>query len=689
MSSPLHFFDSQDEEEVQLEPVVSPTRPVPLAGSLQRIAKPVKGTPLDPESEGSTVFQGSPSLARRGVKTTPKARLRHDDSQIQFAAIESSPLQADPVESQYLTDRQKEVRERQGREAAAMFPEIRSSPRSTSRPTEYILPKLVFKSTQYPAPKSAIDEDTSPTDLPDALMDEFLGSSPTPSSKKSSDYHSNDDPPSSPPFISSHLQVNRLADAPLANQDQAPVQVTANADECTGNRFPEERPPSTKGHPSNGNFKGAVEDAPGPFNDLEGHLELKEPHAPVDAHPISDFDIYADAPSVPSVNQPSIERGDDQANDLMSSFQSEESSHFSVEDDQVTAQLITEMERASQQSATRDETAQPAREETTKRKRTDDSPSVKKKTKRTPAPIDHQAATETPRTGEMVAECVLIKVREADRSRPVPTQQIKRELSASPRPFRGIKGIEETPVAQKRPADHPKDSEPSPSSSQKQDTPTMVQKAPGRPRGSRNSEVISKDAEKEQARPLRKSTRVSECQSGCSTSSPHLSPAASQDSTKEGQWLALGKTPRRGMFRWLRRSSAESEDLGTDTDPTPTASSANEGNAEGIREQSQGQDLQRGGLLATDYHQEHDTTRHNEDNEIEAKQGDGEAQEAGVVVETEGDMPTAQGILQNFQKMLGKIKRVTFGPEEERAMVGILFESVKEVHEAGRRHISL
>ncbi|OBT63074.1 hypothetical protein VE03_07459 [Pseudogymnoascus sp. 23342-1-I1] len=61
--------------------------------------------------------------------TTP--RLRHDDSQIQFAAIESSPPAAadGDDDSQLLTDRQREVKERQHEEAAAMFPDLRKSPR--------------------------------------------------------------------------------------------------------------------------------------------------------------------------------------------------------------------------------------------------------------------------------------------------------------------------------------------------------------------------------------------------------------------------------------------------------------------------------------------------------------------------------------------------------------------------------
>ena len=63
--------------------------------------------------------------------TTP--RLRHDDSQIQFAAISSSPPASTAPDSQLLTDRQREVKERQQQEAATMFPDLRSSPRPKAR----------------------------------------------------------------------------------------------------------------------------------------------------------------------------------------------------------------------------------------------------------------------------------------------------------------------------------------------------------------------------------------------------------------------------------------------------------------------------------------------------------------------------------------------------------------------------
>ena len=666
MSSPLHFVDSQDEEEMQPEPGVSSIRPPLSVGSLQRIAESIRGVSLSPDPRKDVTFQAPPSAGRE-AKTTPTARLRHNDSQIKFTAIESSPLQPELVESQYLTDRQKEVQERQGREAAAMFPEIRSSPRSNSRRRDCNPPKLVFKSAQNPGPKSAIDEDTSPTFPPDALMNEYFGSSPTPTSKRSRERRSDDSPSSSPPLVLAHLQINQLADAPLV---QAPVQLHKNVEEYAGDPVTDDKLPSSEGlHSSNSESDSAVVDAPMPADDQGEASKMQAPQLPTDAHPVSGVDLDVVPPSAPPLIEPSSDN-DDQAPDVTNSFQSECSSHFSVEDDQVTAQLITEMERASsQQIAEQKQRAQSARETTKKRKRTAHSPNKNKKIKRMPASLDPQMTAEVPGAGETVADCVMIKVSEVDRSRPVAPQQVKKERSASPSIFTSIQAIEETLEAKRTPVDHSRGLEADQSSGQRRDKPKAAANIIGHQHGSRNRQTKRED--KHNA--VRKGRRVSERLSGSASSSPQMTRAASQESTKEGQWLALGKTPRRGMFRWLRRSSAEREDPGALT-----------------MEQSAVKDAQGVDLSPADHHPEHHTITRNDDGESTAEQNDGEApaEDSGGFKEGGGEV-TAQGILERFQSMVNNIKRVTFGPEEERAMVGMLFESVKEVHEAGRRHRSM
>ena len=666
---------------MHLEPAVTLTRTPAPAASLARIADSIKQVPLSPHVRQIAVSQGSPSPARRRVKTTPKARLRHDDSQIQFAAIESSPLQPESAEPQYLTDRQKEVKERQGREAAAMFPEIRSSLRSASWPADHDLPKLTFKPTQYSAPNSALEKETSPTYLPDALMNDFLGSSPTPGSKKSNDRRS-DDAPSSPLLISSHFQLNEVPDAPPVHEGHTVVEAVDITERTPVDRLTDESLPTKKSFSTNPEtMEPLLLGGSGLTRDQEDSSKWQGLRVPAALHSKCDSDIHAEAPSASSPDQLSTDNKENPDSGITNSFCSAGSSQFSVEDDQVTAQLITEMERASSQQS-----AKPDVDITKKRKCHADSPNMNRKRKRMPTSSDSQATAAIP-TGETVADCVMIDVREIDCSRTVPAEQIKREMSASPSIFTSTQAVEESNVVQTAPNEAFRHSGASLQSSPDQEMPATANKAVSRPRGLRNSQVKQQEIGQEQASVLPQSRRMSERLSASTTGSPHLSSVSSQDSTKGGQWLALGKTPRKGMFRWLQRSL----DVETQTDPTPRASApANAASSEEIQQGAETQDLHRSELLPADHRPERSSTMGKEDREAVALQRDGEAQtEGSYAIGSQGDTPTAQGILQKFHSMLDSIKRVTFGPEEERAMVGILFESVKEVHEAGRRHNSM
>lgn len=119
----------------------------------------------------------------KSASTTPKPRLRHDDSQIQFAPIDSSPLP--PVgESQHLTEHQKDVLARQ-HQNAQLFPDMSSSPLAQST----ALPKALSKRLDFTSNAQMHVENVdlgTPNGLPDghALMSDDLPSSPTPSSTK-------------------------------------------------------------------------------------------------------------------------------------------------------------------------------------------------------------------------------------------------------------------------------------------------------------------------------------------------------------------------------------------------------------------------------------------------------------------------------------------------------------------------
>jgi hypothetical protein len=145
-------------------------------------------------------FQGTPENSKRKVaKKNLTPRLRHDDSQVQFAAIDSSPLADAVLDSQLLTDRQREVKERQ-RETGAMFANIGVSPRFKT--------KVGFSSltpgSEPPAPKQSSPDDPSTPDLPlrdKALFEDYITSSPTPRRGGFGVQMDIDliDPPSSPP----------------------------------------------------------------------------------------------------------------------------------------------------------------------------------------------------------------------------------------------------------------------------------------------------------------------------------------------------------------------------------------------------------------------------------------------------------------------------------------------------------
>lgn len=130
------FVESMEEFSLPRLPPPSSRR---TTRSASRTNSPVKTPdPVKRRSPTKRRASATPEVKSSGFNLRPKAaapRLRHDDSQIQFAAVESSPqlnLINEEMESQLLTERQKEVRERQ-KENAALFPELRSSPATRTR----------------------------------------------------------------------------------------------------------------------------------------------------------------------------------------------------------------------------------------------------------------------------------------------------------------------------------------------------------------------------------------------------------------------------------------------------------------------------------------------------------------------------------------------------------------------------
>jgi hypothetical protein len=160
---------------------------------------------LTPESKVIPLLQENQETPLRPQKSARKdnPRLRHDDSQIQFAAIDSSPSK---LESQLLTEHQREVKERQEREANAMFADLRSSSKAKSQKADGSQPRLQLSSERV-MEHSDIDEMQSPT-LPQQDNTTFLGSSPTPRERRSMSR----DPSSTRPSSSSARSDRRIPD---------------------------------------------------------------------------------------------------------------------------------------------------------------------------------------------------------------------------------------------------------------------------------------------------------------------------------------------------------------------------------------------------------------------------------------------------------------------------------------------
>ncbi|KAK8210480.1 Rap1-interacting factor 1 N terminal-domain-containing protein [Phyllosticta capitalensis] len=128
-------------------------------------------TALSPHPSSS----GKPS---KKAKPSPVAKLRQQNSQINYAPIESSQ-QDFSIDSQLLTEHQKEVRDRQHGSTAVMFSDINSSPNN--------LPKRTRAAGQendlLPGEGDGELRSTPIANLQSDGLDSFGGSSPTPKSR--------------------------------------------------------------------------------------------------------------------------------------------------------------------------------------------------------------------------------------------------------------------------------------------------------------------------------------------------------------------------------------------------------------------------------------------------------------------------------------------------------------------------
>ncbi|KAL6716476.1 hypothetical protein ACLMJK_006043 [Lecanora helva] len=598
----------------------------------------------------------SPLKTGRGGKTTPKARLRHDDSQIHFTAVESSPLAPEQVVSQDLTDRQKEVKERQGLDAA-IFPEIRSSPKSASKQAQYSLPKLLYKADGGVPIGHAVDDQISPVYPPDALMNEFLGSSPTPTSSKKSPsrLRFDDEPPSSPPLPSTHSNVDQEKSvSPYATmQVRSPV-----TDESRKPHGLEKEDPaddiakSVNLENSSANHR--------PLSDFVPDKGISEPND----HIMSDADIFVDAPSAPNEELVPTEAAA-QIDMVLNSFETDKQSQTQSEADQLTAQLFGEMERASsQQTRKKYQTIQPAQIGRKKRKGSfSNHGSIQKKAKAMPGSSGSQRVSEP----TQVAECVLVQVRPAEGRFGKSPVQIKRERSQSPSFIANTPLENDARISKQR---RKRRSRQSRISQLSQESSSILESSQ---QNSRELNASMNETSNSTSTGSRKSMRLS----GTPTNTAQQAvPRPVEDPIAEpGSMTKTGK--RRASKRWFWTNVEPSDDEIRNNGTPRDDANANVDDA-GQSEHTQ--------QLTGETQTKDSEARDRDCQDPTTDENTPTSQPEQAETEASNNAPTtAAGILQGFRRMLTNIKRVALGREEEREMIGVLSESLQEVLEAGRR----
>ncbi|CAG8978853.1 hypothetical protein HYALB_00008508 [Hymenoscyphus albidus] len=193
---PMQYAETQEDSAflptTSMEFVMKNHR-TPQNGSSPMIRKMRETTPevviqMSTASRRKRPREDTPEMSgrRKSRRRQSTSKLRHDDSQVQFQAIESSPVANGATStSQLLTDRQKEVKERQIADAA-MFPDLKTSPdfQATAKMEIEAEPQLPpRRSSSKPgksrSPRVEIRQ-TTPTPLPPSEDDTFIISSPTP-----------------------------------------------------------------------------------------------------------------------------------------------------------------------------------------------------------------------------------------------------------------------------------------------------------------------------------------------------------------------------------------------------------------------------------------------------------------------------------------------------------------------------
>lgn len=640
-------------------------------------------------------------------KSTPKGRLRHDDSQIKFAAVDSSPLMTATLESQHLTDRQIEVREQQEQGAAAMFPDIRSSPRrprSAEQP-----PELILHRKQAFGPPLDADAEPSPTFPPgDTTMNEFLGSSPTPrSSRKSSvEPELSEDPApsppdSSPPISRPRVTTERKASSPLRDfveQGKASNLVDgtlAGAPQLPGANIALLDYQTVQGPSAHGRTRSLEQRKSGMdihamsasekhVDDLAHLLEEEKTDSIKHMEKVADMVMNVDHRANATTELPITPRTavDDKegAEELVhlgsGDFASVDDSfrqapYTPSQDEQVREQLLRDLEEASSQgsrhiSKRRPSSSSPSK--VSKKRRANSSDGTKRsKTMELPASFrSFEVVVENRQSDESIDDCIIVDVRPAAGKGPSASPAIKQERSPSP-VGKLLPSFARTPALKKV--------------SGRRSTRSMTS------RESLRSSVVD-DPIAPTARPHPIGTDLRHREMAMMEQHPRKKRRTEQqqeeeDPAREGQTQVEDVEQYMGGYGEddlpTRVPSADSQTVLAKEQDDMTSSQM-----EGIKEY-----LLRPQDDRLDVHVsagQRPSTASNDGDTVPNTPQDDSQQGLGPGIAQQVARPPGQRILERFKHLLGDLGQVTLWPEEERQMVEVAVEVIKNAHEAGRKN---
>lgn len=751
ISSPVSFLDSEIDEDVQTPHFSAPLGPASktTAGELffgrSLLAAPDVGK--------------SPLLHAedQGPKMTPQARLRHDDSQILFAAIDSSPLQPDEVESQMLTDRQKEVRQRQGFEATTMFPNLGLLPKPKDRISKTAIPRLHIAENGMSS--SPIDIGSDSVISPYDTLNDVIGSSPTPRSSNGNSQHltaiqqSSSHKDVSQPVTSfdvrmaSWLDETAELEAGTAGKEEDVVasdqgtQTWEHGNFAFGSQYPDNRLDSfealvnqlstPEGKPFSVNETVAEGVDVLPMSDSEVFVDAQpEPPSPSDIKvhiQVSDVVHASDVPPqamklpnevatggtiqepvTPSTHSEVLHRFQvtdvpNQASgtsQIIDSFEDAETHQTPNEDDQIAAQLVQDLERASSQAE--GETAGDAPYVT--------CPRVSN-AKRKSAPEGAETVSKKARIQQSRTLQNFHIVVDSRPSSKADHEHSTMGVDVPPRPSPRNAKLGKIGSRSKSLTVKPKRTSPRNGAGRHaRSSSTGVSSEHESCGASDETRLSAIDTKHELAGHLpvgrrRRSARLNRLltatqpqdlrgSDAASTSSDELLAAAVDADSfgKAEQSLEHSHSTERGQ---LGHSGEGSQEDMSSSRKTRTESAARDDgiplNVTGFYDPP--------AAAPTTSHRAHDSPPTERTRwEAETPTGDvsrlngslGGLTVLGHAATTEeapaGDGLGAQGILRSFRNLLENIKRVTLGAEEERELVSVLVDSVREVHEAGRRH---